>query len=533
MTDARVIAGRYRLDRILGRGGMGAVWQGTDTLLDRDVAVKEIYLAGADSGPVDQDDPRIRRAMREAQAAARLRHPSIVAVHDVALDGGRPWIVMELVDGPSLADLIAKSGSLPPGRVAEIGLQVLDGLTAAHQRGTVHRDVKPANILIETGRAMLTDFGIAAMDDASALTATGMMIGSPAYMAPERINGVPAAPPADLWALGITLYTAVNGRSPFQREDTQGTIAAILAMPPAAPADAGHLWPIIAGLLEKDPARRLTAEQARPLLATAARADATVAMTPPPSISAPPYRPAPTPTPTPTPPPAYRPPAYQGQPSPYQGPPPAYQQPRHQQPAYPQGPRGFLPADFPVQLVELTIGDRTGYTLRAYVPEEDGWATPVFAGTAGRLPLMPRPEQAAGFAMATREHDLSGIPHWDWLCQSMSRAYLPLLDANRYDLGLPAVNLEMPPERWLPDLMVKTGTMANELMLALDIQEAYPLLGPGAPLDQLDDALRPAGARPRKAHIRQWLQLDRITLAAWWQHLTDLIDARLDWRASP
>ncbi|MEV6494093.1 serine/threonine-protein kinase, partial [Actinoplanes sp. NPDC051633] len=202
--NARVIAGRYRLETILGRGGMGAVWQGTDTLLDRDVAVKEIYLPGADSGPVDPEDPRIRRAMREAQAAARLRHPSIVTVHDVALDAGRPWIVMELVDGPSLAEVVAKAGPLPAGRAAEIGLQLLDALSAAHRRGTVHRDVKPANILIDTDRAMLTDFGIAAMDDASALTMPGQMIGSPSYMAPERINGHPATPAGDMWSLGVT-----------------------------------------------------------------------------------------------------------------------------------------------------------------------------------------------------------------------------------------------------------------------------------------------------------------------------------------
>lgn len=510
MTDgnARVVAGRYRLDRILGRGGMGAVWQGSDTLLDREVAVKEIYLPGADAGPVDPEDPRIRRAMREAQAAARLRHPHIVTVHDVALDAGRPWIIMELVDGPSLADVIERSGSLSPGRSAEIGLQVLDALSAAHRRGTVHRDVKPANILIDTDRAMLTDFGIAAVDDASALTATGFMIGSPAYMAPERINGHPAAAAGDLWALGVTLYTAVSGRSPFQREDTQATIAAILTSPPIPPVNAGHLWPVLAGLLQKDPARRLTAEQARPLLTAVARTDVTVQYRPPaPTL----HEPAP-PVHTPTPPPAHQPPF-----------------PVHLS-APPLQP-GVLPADFPVQLVELTVGDRTGYTLRVHVPEEDGWTTPVFAGADGRLPLMPRPEQAAGFVLASPEHDLSRIPHWGWLCQSMSRGYLPLLDANRYDLGLPAVNLEMDPAHWLPDLLVKAGTIANELILALDLEEAFRLLGPGTPLDQLDDMLRQAGDRPRKSHIRQWQQLDRRMLAASWQHVTDIIETRLEWRA--
>ncbi len=495
-----MVAGRYRLDRIIGRGGMGAVWRGRDTLLERDVAIKEIYFPGADSGQVDPQDPRIRRAMREAQAAARLRHQGIVTVHDVALDADRPWIVMELVDGPSLADVIAKERSLPAGRTAGIGLQVLDALSAAHRQGTVHRDVKPANILIDTERAMLTDFGIAAVDDASALTATGQMIGSPAFMAPERINGEPAAPPADMWALGVTLYTALTGRSPFQREDTQATIAAILTSPPPVPTVAGTLWPVIAGLLEKDPARRLTADRARPMLAAEAEADATRPYArPAPTLPVPPrHRPTPTPTPAAVP--------------------------------FPPPPPAVLPADFPVQLVELTVGDRIGYTLRAYVPEDDGWATPVFTSSAGRLQLVPRPEQAAGFALSTREHDLAGIPHWDWLGQAMSRAYLPLVEKNRYDLGIPVASLEMEPARWLPDLMVKTGTIANELMLALDIEDVYALLGSGAPLDQLDDSLRQAGDRPRRSHVRQWEQWDRGQLAGWWQQVVDLIDERLDWR---
>jgi len=496
-----VIAGRYRLGKILGRGGMGAVWQGTDTLLDRDVAVKEIYLPGAEHGPVDPDDPRIRRAIREAQAAAQLRHPNIVTVHDVALDAGRPWIVMELVDGPSLADVIAKDGALPSARTAEIGLQVLDALSAAHRRGTVHRDVKPANILIDTDRAMLTDFGIAAVEDASALTMTGQMVGSPAYMAPERINGDTAAPATDMWALGVTLYTAVAGRSPFHREDTQATIVAILTRPPPVPIGVGNLWPVLAGLLEKDPARRLTADRARPLLAAEARNDATLQWTPPARtmVAPPAQQPFHQPTPSPAP----------------------FQPPMQ---------RGMLPAGFPVQLVTLTVGDRTGYTLRAYVPNDDGWTKPVFASAAGRLRLMPRPEQAAGFALSTSEHDLSGIPHWDRLRESMSRAYLSLLDENRYDLDIPAVNLEMDPARWLPDRIVKAGLIARELMLALDIKAAYPFLGTGAPLDRFDGELRRVAGRPRRHHIKHWQQLDSALLAGWWQTVADMIDTRLDWR---
>jgi hypothetical protein len=264
--SGRVIAGRYRLGRMLGRGGMGAVWQAEDTLLGREVALKEV------SGPGRPADPQVRRTLREAQAAARLRHPSIVTVYDVVTDDGAPWIVMELVEGRSLAETIAEQGLLTEWRAAEIGLHVLDALRAAHREGIAHRDVKPANILLEEGRVVLTDFGIAAIDDATALTATGQMVGSPAYLAPERINGQPATAAADLWSLGVTLYTAVTGRSPFQREDTQATLAAILHHRPETPAHAGRLWPVIKGLLDKDPIRRLGAEQARELLANVVRA---------------------------------------------------------------------------------------------------------------------------------------------------------------------------------------------------------------------------------------------------------------------
>ncbi|GIE77787.1 hypothetical protein Aph02nite_37370 [Actinoplanes philippinensis] len=263
--SGRVIAGRYRLGRMLGRGGMGAVWQAEDTLLGREVALKEV------AGAAHPSESQVRRTLREAQAAARLRHPSIVTVYDVVTDDGAPWIVMELVDGRSLAETIAEQGLLTERRTAEIGLHVLDALRAAHREGIAHRDVKPANILLEDERVVLTDFGIAAIDDATALTATGQMVGSPAYLAPERINGQPATAAADMWSLGVTLYTAVTGRSPFQREDTQSTLAAILHHRPESPAHAGRLWPVIKGLLDKDPIRRLGAEQARELLANVAR----------------------------------------------------------------------------------------------------------------------------------------------------------------------------------------------------------------------------------------------------------------------
>jgi tRNA A-37 threonylcarbamoyl transferase component Bud32 len=247
---------------------MGAVWAAHDELLGRDVAIKEIWVHGPADAPVD--DKLARRALREAQAAARLRHPGIVTIHDVVTEDGRPWIVMEFVPGRSLAEEIAEHGLLTEQRTGEIGLKVLDALQAAHREGIAHRDVKPANILLDGDRVVLTDFGIAAIDDATALTATGHLIGSPAYLAPERINGKPATAASDLWSLGVTLYATVTGRSPFQRDDTQATVAAILGSKPIPPPYAGRLWPVIKGLLDKDPEGRLTAVESRPLLETVA-----------------------------------------------------------------------------------------------------------------------------------------------------------------------------------------------------------------------------------------------------------------------
>jgi serine/threonine protein kinase len=270
-ASGRLVGGRYRLGRMLGRGGMGAVWQADDTLLARRVALKEVWLPSAGDGPIDPSDPVVRRVIREAQAAARLRHPGIVTVHDVINEDGRPWIVMELVDGRSLADVIAEQGLLSERQAAEVGLQVLDALRAAHREGIAHRDVKPANILLAEDRVVLTDFGIATIYDETALTATGQLVGSPAYLAPERINGLPATAAADMWALGVTLYTAVTGESPFQRDTTPATLLAVLNHRPATPAHAGRLWPLVKGLLEKDPSRRLTVEQSRTLLTNAIR----------------------------------------------------------------------------------------------------------------------------------------------------------------------------------------------------------------------------------------------------------------------
>jgi eukaryotic-like serine/threonine-protein kinase len=251
--EGRLLAGRFRLSGRLGSGGMGTVWRATDEFLERDVAVKEVTGV-----------PEIQRTLREARASARLRHPGIVTVYDVVIEDGRPWIVMEMVPGRSLAEAVERDGPLPEDRVADIARQLLAALRYTHERGVVHRDVKPANVLLDGDRVVLTDFGIAMIEGGTALIATNQLIGSPQYLAPERINGQPAGPPSDLWALGVTLYLALTGRSPFQREDAQAVLAAVLTKnPPQVP---GALGAVITGLLRKDPARRLTTADAVPLL---------------------------------------------------------------------------------------------------------------------------------------------------------------------------------------------------------------------------------------------------------------------------
>lgn len=242
---------------------MGVVWRAHDELLRRDVAVKELHVrVGVD------DDFQIRQVLREARAAARLRHPDVVVVHDVVVDDGRPLIVMELVEGPSLADLVRQEGPLPEQRVAEIGVRVLAALAAAHAQGVVHRDVKPANILLAGDRVVLTDFGIAAFTSDTTLTSS--VLGSPEYLAPERINGEVATSASDLWSLGVTLCAALRGESPFHRSDTQSTLAAVLTYEPPPIPKADRLWPVLAMLLRKDPLRRPTAAAAGALLAAAA-----------------------------------------------------------------------------------------------------------------------------------------------------------------------------------------------------------------------------------------------------------------------
>ncbi|PWI20196.1 serine/threonine protein kinase [Streptomyces sp. Act143] len=266
----RLLAGRYRVVAQLGRGGMGVVWRAVDEVLGREVAVKELRTYTDADGP-ELADLRLRM-QREARAAARVRHPGVVAVHDVTEVDGRPLIVMELIDGPSLDDVLRDRGTLDPREVAGIGAKVMDALATAHRAGVLHRDVKPGNILLDrSGRVVLTDFGIATMEDpgdgsATHLTRSGEIVGSLDYLAPERAQGADPGPASDVWALGATLYAAVEGSSPFRRTSTFSTLTAIVTEPLPEPARAGALGPVLQRLMDKRPEGRPEAEEACALL---------------------------------------------------------------------------------------------------------------------------------------------------------------------------------------------------------------------------------------------------------------------------
>ncbi|MFJ5155214.1 serine/threonine-protein kinase [Streptomyces sp. NPDC088353] len=261
----RLLAGRYRLGKVLGRGGMGTVWRAEDETLGRTVAVKELRFPSN----IDEDEKRrlITRTLREAKAIARIRDTSAVTVFDVVDEDDRPWIVMELVEGKSLAEVIREDGLLEPRRAAEVGLAVLDVLRSAHGQGILHRDVKPSNVLIaDDGRVVLTDFGIAQVEGDPSITSTGMLVGAPSYISPERARGHKPGPAADLWSLGGLLYAAVEGTPPYDKGSAIATLTAVMTEPLEEPRNAGPLRDVIHGLLNKDPVERLDDAGARAML---------------------------------------------------------------------------------------------------------------------------------------------------------------------------------------------------------------------------------------------------------------------------
>ena len=264
----RVVADRYLLHEPVGRGGMGVVWRADDRVLGRPVAVKEVHLQPG--LPEAEREALQERVLREARAAAMLNHAGAVTVYDVAEDDGQAYIVMELVDAPTLADLVARDGALPPAEVARIGLAVLDVLAAAHASGIVHRDLKPGNVLVAGESVKLTDFGIAQIKDDPRLTSTGIVLGSPSYISPEQARGEPVTPQTDLWGLGATLFYAVCGRPPFDRGEAIATLTAVahdeLMLDPCA----GPLAPVLRAMLAKDPTRRPGAADLRAMLTAVA-----------------------------------------------------------------------------------------------------------------------------------------------------------------------------------------------------------------------------------------------------------------------
>ncbi|MEV0919088.1 serine/threonine-protein kinase [Streptomyces sp. NPDC049967] len=263
--DGRLLAGRYRLGEVLGRGGMGTVHRAVDETLGRTVAVKELRFPTA----IDDDEKRrlITRTLREAKAIARIRNNGAVTVYDVVDEDDRPWIVMELIEGKSLAEAVREDGVLTPRRAAEVGLAILDVLRSAHREGILHRDVKPSNVLIaEDGRVVLTDFGIAQVEGDPSVTSTGMLVGAPSYISPERARGHKPGPPADLWSLGGLLYASVEGCPPYDKGSAIATLTAVMTEPLDPPKNAGPLEEVIYGLLARDPEQRLDDAGARALL---------------------------------------------------------------------------------------------------------------------------------------------------------------------------------------------------------------------------------------------------------------------------
>jgi hypothetical protein len=269
-VQQRLIANRYALLAELGRGAMGVVWRAQDQLLGRPVAIKELHPPQGITA--DERTVLEERMLREARTAGRLNHPAVVTVHDVIREDGRTYLAMELVDAADLATVVAKHGPRDSVWMANVALQVLGALETAHAAGIVHRDVKPSNIMVRPdGAVKLTDFGIAQAVDDPRLTTNGGIVGSPAYMSPDRLSGWEASPASDLWALGVTMAHAVEGISPFERTSTASTLHAIMNEPPVLRRASPALAEVIRGLLTVDPARRLTASQARGMLTAVVR----------------------------------------------------------------------------------------------------------------------------------------------------------------------------------------------------------------------------------------------------------------------
>src|SRR4051794_7577691 len=349
-SGERRLAGRYRLESVLGRGGMGVVWAAQDELLGRPVAVKEVLSA---PGLTQEQVTQARqRTLHEARTAARLSSPAAVLVYDVVEEDGEPWVVMERLPSRTLADELTQRGPLPTAEVATLGLRLLDALDAAHTAGVLHRDVKPANVMFrgapEMSNAILTDFGIARLLGDPATTATGTLIGSPAFVAPERARGDSASPASDLWSLGVTLWIAAEGVSPFSREGTLQTLTAVLTADPPPLQHAGPLEPVLTGLLAKDPAHRLDSRRVRSLLERVSASHpaavdvAETATLPVPTVPTVPAEPGADPV-RPTP------------PAPV---PDRTRQPAHDRPAEPVSVPVDVPADVPVDVLGSAAGGR-------------------------------------------------------------------------------------------------------------------------------------------------------------------------------
>jgi serine/threonine protein kinase len=264
-TSGRLVANRYRLWSILGRGGMGRIWLAHDELLLRPVALKEDVLAVA--APHDSHREARVRALAEARAAARINHDGVVKIHDMVLEGGHPWIVMEALSGRTLAETMADNGPLPVDEVTQIGLRLLDALQGIHRAGIVHRDIKPGNVqLCHGGRVVLTDFGIAWITEEESSCRMDTFAGSPAYIAPELLRGSEPGPASDLYSLGATLFAAVEGGPPYNKADALATCVSVMEDAPAPFLRAGPLRPVLEGLLAKEPEQRFTADHARDAL---------------------------------------------------------------------------------------------------------------------------------------------------------------------------------------------------------------------------------------------------------------------------